>query len=220
MQTSSLKILYEDENIIAVDKAEGISSIAENDLTTATIHSMLEAHLKQNVLIVHRIDKDVSGVILFAKGKNAHRQLNKQFFDRSVSKYYSALVIGEVNNLSGIINKPIKEFGSGRMGVDQKGKQSITNYRVVETFDGYSLLELNPSTGRRHQLRVHLYSLGNPIVGDTKYGDKNIQKNYKRLMLHASRIEFSLNNKRIRVESELPLSFIEVIEMLKVGNKE
>lgn len=220
MQTSSLKILYEDENIIAVDKAEGISSIAENDLTTATIHSMLEAHLKQNVLIVHRIDKDVSGVILFAKGKNAHRQLNKQFFDRSVSKYYSALVIGEVNNSSGIINKPIKEFGSGRMGVDQKGKQSITNYRVVETFDGYSLLELNPSTGRRHQLRVHLYSLGNPIVGDTKYGDKNIQKNYKRLMLHASRIEFSLNNKRISIESELPPSFLEVLEMLKVGIKE
>jgi RluA family pseudouridine synthase len=215
MQTSLLKILYEDENIIAVDKPEGISSIAENDLSASTIHSMLELSLKQKILIVHRIDKDVSGVILFAKEINAHKQLNKQFFERSVSKYYTALVSGQLPNLSGIINKPIREFGSGRMGIDQKGKQSVTNYKVIETLTGYSLVELNPSTGRRHQLRVHLYSMGTPIVGDTKYGDKNIQQNYKRLMLHARSVEFSLNDKIIKIESKLPPSFIEVVEQLK-----
>lgn len=215
MQTSLLKILYEDENIIAVDKPEGISSIAENDLSASTIHSMLELSLKQKILIVHRIDKDVSGVILFAKKINAHKQLNKQFFERSVSKYYTALVSGQLPNSSGIINKPIREFGSGRMGIDQKGKQSVTNYKVIETLTGYSLVELNPSTGRRHQLRVHLYSMGTPIVGDTKYGDKNIQQNYKRLMLHARSVEFSLNDKIIKIESKLPPSFIEVVEQLK-----
>lgn len=209
-------ILYEDKDIIAVNKPEGIASIAENDRMIESLHSLLAKTYSQKLFIVHRLDKEVSGVILFAKNANAHKHLNKQFNNRTIKKTYVALVHGVISDDNGVIKKPIREFGSGRMGIDErKGKASETKYRVIERYRDFTLLELNPSTGRRHQLRVHLYSTGHPIVGDVRYGDKNIQQTFPRIMLHASRIEFQLTNgKTITVEAPIADSFQKALENL------
>lgn len=204
-----LEILFEDENIIAINKPEGIASISENDLNKETIHSILEQKQKKKIFIVHRLDKEVSGVILFAKNSRTHKYLNQQFSGRTIKKSYVALVHGIMKEGEDVINKSIREFGSGRMGIDdKKGKASVTAYKVLERFDNYTLVELNPTTGRRHQLRVHLYSIGHPIAGDTRYGEKEIQKSYPRLMLHAKSISFVNSfDKKIFVSAELPESF-------------
>jgi tRNA pseudouridine32 synthase / 23S rRNA pseudouridine746 synthase len=158
----------------------------------------------------------VSGLILFAKNARSHKLLNEQFGSRAIIKKYLALVSGTPSETSGIIKKPIKQFGSGRMGVDRSGKESITNYKVINSFGNYSLIELNPSTSRRHQLRVHLYSIGFPIIGDLRYGDKEFQKQFQRLMLHANSIEFTTpDGTRKYIEAELPVSFTRQIELFK-----
>lgn len=216
-----LKILYEDENLIAVDKPEGIASISENNLLKETAHSILENKFCQKFFIVHRLDKAVSGVILFAKNSKMHKFLNQQFENRQVKKKYIALVHGVIKENNGIIDKPIREFGSGRMGIDiEKGKISLTKFNVLERFNSYTLIELNPQTGRRHQLRVHLYSISHPIVGDIHYGDKLTQKEYPRLMLHAKEIEFFIDGqKKLKIEAEIPESFNRVIEEIKSKRK-
>jgi tRNA pseudouridine32 synthase / 23S rRNA pseudouridine746 synthase len=212
------KILYEDSTVIAVNKSEGLASISENDTSIETLHSMLSRISQQKLFVVHRIDKEVSGVILFAKNSKAHKFLNDQFAQRTVRKYYTALVHGIVKEDEGVIDKPIREFGSGRMGIDEKkGKKSLTLYKVLKRFKNYTLLELNPSTGRRHQLRVHLYFINHPIVGDLRYGDYSVQKIFPRLMLHAKSIEIMKNSKEpLFVEAKEPETFCSIIEKLKL----
>lgn len=214
--TDQIEILFEDKNIIAVNKPEGLASITENDTTIDSLHLLLEKKYEQKLFIVQRLDKEVSGVILFAKNSDTHKYLNDQFADRKVKKYYTAVVHGTIKENDGVIKKPIREFGSGRMGIDdRKGKPSETKFHVVQRFRDYTLLELNPSTGRRHQLRIHLYSIGFPIVGDLRYGDKTIQEKYLRIMLHAKRLEFELPDKKdISVEAPLTESFLETLKQL------
>ncbi len=212
----SLDILYEDGNIVAVNKPVGIASISENDLHLQTIHSLLEEKYSQKIFIIHRIDKEVSGIILFAKNSSAHKFINNQFSKRTIKKNYTALIHGIIDSNNGRINKPIREFGSGRMGIDEKnGKQSITEFSVIKKFEEYSLLDVSIITGRRHQIRVHLYSIGHPVVGDLRYGDRKIQEQHPRLMLHASRIELNLpgNTNKI-IESPIPEVFRQFIEKL------
>ncbi|MFA5803089.1 MAG: RNA pseudouridine synthase [Melioribacteraceae bacterium] len=211
-----IEILFEDKNVIAVNKPEGLASIAENDTTIDSLHSLLEKKYEQKLFIVHRLDKEVSGVILFAKNSEIHKYLNDQFADRKVKKYYTAVVHGTIKESDGVIKKPIREFGSGRMGIDdRKGKPSETKFSVIQRFRDYTLLELNPSTGSRHQLRVHLYSIGFPIVGDLRYGDKTIQGKYLRIMLHAKRLEFQMPDKKdISVEAPLTESFLETLKQM------
>ncbi len=211
-----IEILFEDNNVIAANKPEGLASITENDITIESLHSLLGKKYEQKLFIVHRLDKEVSGVILFAKSPETHKYLNDQFAERKVKKYYSAVVHGTIKENDGVIKKPIREFGSGRMGVDDRnGKPSETKFHVVQRFRDYTLLELNPSTGRRHQLRVHLYSIGFPIVGDLRYGDKTIQGKYSRIMLHAKSLEFQLpDGKSILIEAPLSKSFLEVLKQI------
>lgn len=213
---TSFQILYEDSNIIAVNKPEGISSITENDTKLDSLHSLLEKKLNGKLFVVHRLDKEVSGVILFAKNSRTHKYINDQFADRKVKKYYTAVVHGTIKENDGVVKKPIREFGSGRMGIDdRKGKPSETKFKVVKRFRDYTLLELNPSTGRRHQLRVHLYSIGHPIVGDIRYGEKVIQEKFSRILLHAKSLEFQLpNGETLFVEAPVPRSFAETVNEL------
>ncbi len=213
---NGIKILYEDENLIAADKPEGLSSIAENDTKLDSLHSLLEKKLNGKLFVVHRLDKEVSGVILFAKNSGTHKFINDQFADRKVKKFYTAVVQGVIKENEGVIKKPIREYGSGRMGIDdRKGKPSETKFSVLKRFKDYTLLELNPSTGRRHQLRVHLYSIGYPIVGDMRYGDKTIQEKYLRIMLHAKRLEFQMPDKKdISIEAPLTESFLEILKQI------
>ncbi|MBS3944640.1 MAG: RluA family pseudouridine synthase [Melioribacter sp.] len=212
----SLDILYEDGNIVAVNKPVGTASISENDLHLQTIHSLLQEKYQQKIFIVHRIDKEVSGIILFAKNSGTHKYLNNLFANRSIKKNYTALVYGVIENESGRIDKPIREFGSGRMGIDEtKGKRSITDFKVIKRYKEFTLLDVSIITGRRHQIRVHLYSMGHPVVEDLRYVDFKIQNQFPRLMLHASRIEFPLQNGTLKIiESPLPENFSKFVDVL------
>ena len=154
---------------------------------------LLAAGYPGRLFPVHRLDRGASGVIVFAKNAAAHRHLNGEFDRRAVAKTYLACVDGVLDVTSGRINAPIREFGSGRMGVDpRRGKPSTTEWKLAERLDGATLLRVHPATGRRHQIRVHLYHIGHPILGDLRYGDRVRQERFPRLMLHALAIEFAL----------------------------
>lgn len=206
-------ILYEDDNILAVNKPEGLVAVPDRRGEGQSLIEMLSTQRAEKLFIVHRIDRETSGVIVFARNAEAHRQLNRQFETRSVEKVYLALVHGVIADDQGEIDRPIRQFGSGRMGIDDRnGKPSLTEFRVHRRLSAFTLIEARPHTGRRHQIRVHLYSLGHPIVGDPLYGDKNLQGSYPRLMLHAHRLTLDLpSGKRLTIEAPVPESFNEVV---------
>lgn len=172
----SIPILFENDDLIAVNKPEGLASILERAKEKDCVLSLLSSLSRRKLYIVHRLDKETSGVLIFAKNAAAHKCLNQQFSSREIKKTYVALTHGEIPENSGIIDKPLRQFGSGRVGVDaQKGKSSATEFKVERRFVDYTLVSVHPSTGRRHQIRSHLYSIGHPIVGDLRYGDKVLQ---------------------------------------------
>lgn len=215
MTAPVIGVLFENADYLAVDKPEGIVSIAEAG--RGGLPELLKDVFAGRLYPVHRLDREASGVIVYAKNADAHRQLNGQFDRREVRKTYLALVLGATGPASGLINAPIREFGSGRMGVDaRRGKPSSTEWKVAERLDGATLVRVYPATGRRHQIRVHLYHIGHPIVGDLKYGDPTIQGRYPRLMLHAVAIEFALpSGERVTVEAPIPPSFEAVLQSLR-----
>jgi tRNA pseudouridine32 synthase/23S rRNA pseudouridine746 synthase len=202
-------VLYEDDDLLAVGKPEGLASIPEADAEAPSVLLLLSAARAAKLYIVHRLDKEVSGVILFAKTPAAHKALCEQFATRVVDKVYLALVHGVVAREAGTLDMPLREFGSGRMGVDPlAGKSSLTEYRTLQRFARVSLMEVRPRTGRRHQIRVHFYSAGHPIVGDVRYGERAAQSLFPRLMLHARRIEFTHpSGRRLTVECSVPDTF-------------
>jgi RluA family pseudouridine synthase len=208
-----IDVLYEDEDILAVNKPEGLVAVPERRRLDQSLLEMLCAERGEKPYIVHRIDRETSGVIVFARNAEAHRRLNRQFETRSVEKVYLALVHGIFSDDQGEIDKPLRQFGSGRVAFDaQCGKASVTEFRVLERMGAFTLVEVRPHTGRRHQIRVHFYSIGHPIVGDPLYGDKAIQSRYPRLMLHARRLTLDQPpGKRLTLEAAVPQSFQSVL---------
>ncbi|MDP3582020.1 MAG: RluA family pseudouridine synthase [Ignavibacteria bacterium] len=210
-----IEILYEDKDIIAVNKPEGLASIHDSAGEKEDLQTILSERCKLKVFVVHRLDKEVSGVIIYAKNAATHKLLNKQFAERTVKKSYVALVHGKMMKDEGSINKPIREFGSGRMGIDEaKGKPSKTVYKVIKKYPSYTLIELNPTTGRRHQLRVHLYYIGNSMVGDVRYGEKAVQEKYPRLMLHAKELVVNINGSEKTFSADIPKSFSKYLQVI------
>jgi RluA family pseudouridine synthase len=216
-----ISTLFEDADVLAVNKPEGLASIPERDITQENLLSLLSATRPTKLYVVHRLDKEVSGVIIFAKNAAAHTFLNAQFFHHTVRKTYRAVVHGVIAQASGTIDVPLRQFGSGRMGVDSKrGKQSVTAFHVLTRFAAHTLVEVHPVTGRRHQIRVHLYSLGHAIVGDPLYGEKVMQCHFPRLMLHAQRIAFQLpSGNEVTIEAPVPESFTKVLKMIQDETK-
>ena len=225
-----LPILFENDDIIAVDKPPSLASIPERDKTKESVLAQLSRVYPHKIYVVHRLDKNASGVILFAKNARTHKYLSRQFTSRTVKKTYLALVHGVVAEGRGVIDKPLRQFASGRVAVDsERGKPSVTEFEVVERFGSYTLVRAHPLTGRLHQLRVHFYSIGHPIVGDRVYGQTNPQINlgakYSRLMLHAERVIFRLppflsstegtGGEELTIESPMPDSFAQVVESLR-----
>jgi len=204
-----IQILHHDADCVAVLKPAGVAAIPEKRDDLSCLSALLSAQLGTPVMPVHRLDKEVSGVMLYALHPDAHRFLNTAFEQRHVHKTYQALVHGVIAEDQGVIARPIREFGSGRMGVDDlKGKPSETRFSVLKRSDRFTLTELSPQTGRRHQLRVHLYSIGHPIVGDTRYGDKALQAGFSRLMLTSTGIDLTLpSGKRLLIENMIPGDF-------------
>jgi RluA family pseudouridine synthase len=183
------RIIHRDDRILAVDKPAGLLVIpGRGPERGPALVDLLADHLGSRPLIVHRIDRETSGLVLFALDAATHRTLSLAFERRRVRKSYLALVQGEMSG-GGSIDMPLREFGSGRVAVDDRGKASRTEYEVVSRFQDSTLLEVHPVTGRRHQIRVHLYALGHPVLGDTRYGDPRPVGGAARLMLHAWKLE-------------------------------
>jgi tRNA pseudouridine32 synthase / 23S rRNA pseudouridine746 synthase len=213
----AIPVLFENDDIIAVDKPEKLASIPERNRENVSLLRILSETMERKLYTVHRLDKQVSGVILFAKTPAAHRQLNLLFEHRQVHKTYMALVHGEITGQRGVIDKPLRCFGSGRMGEDiERGKPCLTEFCVLERMPGYTLVQVHPVTGRKHQIRAHFFGIGHPVVGDTLYGDKSIQKTFPRLMLHSLEIEFiEATAKKNIITSKIPSSFSSVINRIR-----
>lgn len=172
--SKKLDILYVDDDIIVVNKPSGILSIG--DRFTFNIPSLLSMLRKkyEEVFTVHRLDKDTSGVVVFARNSDAHKSLSQQFELKSVSKKYYAFVEGKTEE-EGTIDEPIAEspFVAGKMVVFKKGKPSVTHYKTIETLGNISYLDINLETGRTHQIRVHMEHIGHPLFIDPKYGNRS-----------------------------------------------
>jgi tRNA pseudouridine32 synthase/23S rRNA pseudouridine746 synthase len=211
------EILYENADLIVVNKPEGLAAIPEQHPQEPSLFERLCAERGETLFIVHRIDKDTSGVILFARNAGAHRYLNMEFETRRARKVYVALTHGIIAGDWGTIDKPLARFGSGRVGVNaQHGKPSVTEYKVVRRLPAYTLVEAYPKTGRRHQIRVHLHSIGHPVVGDRLYyGDRAIQQEHPRMMLHAKTLTIHTpSGDEMTFEAPVPESFSNVVDAL------
>jgi len=166
------EILFENADLIALNKPAGLLSIPDREGKDPSLKSWLKE--KYGVIFtVHRLDRDTSGVIVFAKTEQAHKFLSKAFEERTVEKIYLGIVQGSLTEKKGSIDVPIMEHPGkpGVMVVNKKGKASLTDYEVQEDLGLYSLLQFHLHTGRTHQIRVHMQSLGHPIVCDELYGD-------------------------------------------------
>lgn len=174
-----------------VNKLPGFAVIPGRNISEdfVLVH-LIESQLNYRCLVVHRIDLETSGIVIFAKTPQAHRHLSIQFERRVVKKNYRALVQGIMKS-DMTIESPIRQFGSGRMGVDPQGKPSSTVIQIVEKLREVTLLDVAPHTGRRHQIRVHCYSCGHPIMGDPTYGKDRPVGGVSRLMLHAHSIKIT-----------------------------
>ncbi len=199
------KIIYEDENILVVDKPAGLETAAEVKTNEPTLVDWLVSKYPSIVKVgpdparpgvVHRLDKNASGLLLVAKTEVAFELLSKQFKERTVKKEYTVLVHGEVSQDEGIIEFPIARANSGRFAAlplgSENGRLAITEYEVIKRFKNFTLLSARIKTGRTHQIRVHFFALGYPVVGDKLYRSKKTKEPLlPRLFLHASKIGFS-----------------------------
>ena len=200
----ALRTLYEDENVLVVDKPAGLLSMAKNGYCP-------EKTLTDYGLIVHRLDRDTSGVVILAKNPETQRMLRRQFQERTTHKTYVAVVTGRPKLDAARIDLPIARNYKRPTTflVMPGGKESETFYRVLKASSKHSLVELKPTTGRTHQLRVHMKYLGHPIVGDVIYGEEAAP----RLMLHAVELEITLPGGERRVfRAEPPEEFARMID--------
>ncbi len=166
------EVIFESDAIIVVNKAPGVYCIPPRKGPDGKSLVELLSRDFGKVWTVHRIDKDTTGVVLFARNAESHRKLSLLFQNREVKKTYLALVKGNLNSDHGTINLPLTITSKGKVRVDKSGKEAHTNYRVVERFEGYILLSVEPTTGRQHQIRVHLKAVGCPLIVDPLYGSE------------------------------------------------
>jgi len=231
-------IVFEDEDLIIVNKPARFLSIPDrfrHDLPNVV--SWLKSE-REEVFVVHRLDKETSGILCFAKNSDAHRHLSKQFEERSAEKIYLALLDGTPYKEEGEINQPIAESMSsrGKMLVTRRGKPSLTLYKVIEKFKNFCLVEANIKTGRTHQIRVHFQFIGHPLAIDKVYGKRDEfllseikRKKYRRgkdqeeraimsrTTLHAYKLELThpKTEERMAFSAELPKDFDVMMKLLR-----
>lgn len=230
-ETIPLDIIYEDDYLLAVNKPKGmVVHPSFGHYQGTLVHAML-GYLggregfgdTDRPGIVHRLDKDTTGVILLAKDSKTQETLSRQFSQRSVEKVYRAVVEGVVNKEDGTVEGDIGRHPKERrrMAIVRKGgRYALSRYKVIRRLSDSSYLEVYPSTGRTHQIRVHLSSIGHPVVGDAVYSRKR-RKQVDRPLLHAYRISFDhpQSNKRIMLEAPIPHDMEEFIEIQALQNK-
>lgn len=234
------QVLLENDDLIAINKPPGLLSIQDRAGKETSLKQILQQKF-ENIFTVHRLDKETSGIIVFAKHEEAHKHLSQQFEKRQTEKIYNGLVLGIPAEKSGVINVPIAEHPvkKGSMTVHKKGKESITNYEVLDSFRFYSWMHFQILTGRTHQIRVHMKHLGHPVVCDPLYGDGksifmsqlkakyNLSKSEEeerpilsRLALHASELKFiDMQGNKIEIKAPLPKDLKATLNQLQKVKK-
>ncbi len=215
-QYRQLKVLYEDDELLAIDKPSGLLSIASDDEKEKTaFHLMTEyvriADPRGRIFVVHRLDRDTSGVLIAAKNERLKLALQDNWNALVVTRGYTAIVEGVPKEKSGQVTSWLREtktrltYSSSTPG---DGREAVTNYQVIKASDNYALLKINIETGRKNQIRVHMKDLGHPVAGDKKYGAKT--NPLGRLCLHADLLEFRhpFTARHIVLKSTVPKSFM------------
>lgn len=223
-----LDILYEDKDVIVVNKPQGMVVHPAPGHYSGTLVNALMYHCKDELSgingcmrpgIVHRIDKDTSGILMIAKSDAAHKSLAEQLAVHSITRKYYAVVCGNIKEECGTVDKPIARSPKDRkkMAIVEGGRRAVTHYRVLERYGKYTLVECQLETGRTHQIRVHMASLGHPLLGDTVYGSE--KQPYKLLgqVLHAKVLGFNhpVSGKYMEFESSLPEYFEKLLLKLR-----
>jgi 23S rRNA pseudouridine1911/1915/1917 synthase len=228
-------IIFEDDDLVALNKPSGLLSIPDREGKEISLKALLKEKYG-NIFTVHRLDKDTSGLIIFAKNEISHKHLSQQFEARQTTKIYQGLVIGSLAEKKGSISSPIAEHPAmnGTMIIHRKGKEALTDYEVLEDFGFISYLQFQIHTGRTHQIRVHMKDFGHPIVCDVLYGDgkpvlvSSLKSKFKlskdleeerpilnRLALHAFQLSFTdMQGKLTQLEAPLPKDMRATLQQL------
>jgi 23S rRNA pseudouridine1911/1915/1917 synthase len=239
MKISDL-LVFENDDFIALNKPSGLLSIPDREGKETSLKNLLQEKYNQ-VFTVHRLDKFTSGLIVFAKNEEMHKHLSKQFEERQTEKIYVCLVMGSPVDKKGSINLPIAEntVKRGMMIIHPRGKESLTDYEVLEDFGIYSWLQFRIHTGRTHQIRVHMKHIGHPVVCDELYGDgkavllSSIKSKFKlskkedeekpilnRLALHARTLKFTdTHGKAFELEAPIPKDIRATLQQLEKRKK-
>ena len=223
-----LDIVYEDDDILVVNKQKGLVVHPGNGNPNGTLVNAIMAHCKDSLSgiggeirpgIVHRIDKDTSGLLIIAKNDKAHINLSEQLKKHEVKKTYIALVRGRMKENKATIDMPIarSEKDRTKMAVSRKGKNAVTHVEVIEKFEKFTFVEVNIETGRTHQIRVHLAQIGYPIVGDFVYSNGKNPFGVEGQMLHSYKLEFKhpISGEVLNLTAKIPEYFEKVIDELK-----
>lgn len=208
---NNIDIICEDKNIIVVDKPYGMLTISTLKEKEKTLYHIVSNYVKKTnknnkIFVVHRLDKDTSGLVIFAKNELIKNKLQDNW--DKVNREYITIVEG-ITKDKGVIKSYLEEKNN-KVFSSNKGKLAITEYKKIKSNNKYTMLNINIKTGRKNQIRVHLKEMGNPIVGDKKYG--NIDNPIKRMALHAYKLEFKLNNKKFSFKIDYPNEFNKLIK--------
>lgn len=227
-QEIPIEVVYEDSDIIVVNKPKGLVVHPANGNWDGTLVNAIMAICKDSLSgiggevrpgIVHRLDKDTSGLLIIAKNDKAHINMSNEIKNRKVKKVYIALVRGIVAENEATINMPIGRSNKDRkkMAVVKNGKEAITHFKVIKRFDKYTLLEVKIDTGRTHQIRVHLSEIGHPVVGDEIYSNGKNEFGVHGQLLHAKSLDFKhpITGKDMHLEAELPEEFKNILKKLE-----
>jgi len=227
-QDIPIEIIYEDKDIIVVNKPKGMVVHPAIGNTDGTLVNAIMSICKESLSgiggeirpgIVHRLDKDTSGLLIVAKNDEAHIKMSEEIKNREVYKIYIALVRGVVKENEATINMPIGRSTKDRkkMAVNKKGKEAITHFIVLKRYPKYTLLQIKIDTGRTHQIRVHMAEIGHPVVGDVVYSNGKNEFGIQGQMLHSQKLKFKhpISGEQMELEADLPMYFKEVLKKLE-----
>lgn len=236
MVKASLEIIAENEHFIVINKPPGLLSIPDREGKETSLKELLQQKYDQ-IFTVHRLDRETSGIIVFAKDAETHKFLSQAFEERTVEKYYVGIVSGSLPEKQKTINAPIAEntMKRGVMIIHQRGKPAVTDYEVLEDFGKFSFVQFRIHTGRTHQIRVHMQYVGHPLVCDELYGDglpvklSSFKRNYKlskneeeerpilaRTGLHAQRLHFTdMQGNEYDLTAEMPKDMRALLQQLR-----
>jgi 23S rRNA pseudouridine955/2504/2580 synthase len=208
-------VLFENDSLLVINKPSGLAVHGGSGVSLGLIESLRQLRPDCRYLeLVHRLDRDTSGCIMIAKKRSMLRYLHEQLREGRIQKYYHALVVGRWPNRRKEVKAPLRkndlQSGERVVRVDPEGKDSLTKFRILQHYQGCSLVEAKPITGRTHQIRVHAQYVGHPLIGDPKYGEQQANKEMKalgfnRLFLHAAALEIYMPDSKARLKVEAPL---------------